>query len=238
MSHPVIALTVHNRPQYLKPVLESWAMARGIGKAEMIFRCEPGSDETVALCDQVTYARKATTIVNPERFGVLVNPWHAMEAAFATGTGFAILGEEDTPVSDDILEMFAWCQREYGADSDVVAVCAHQLGKDTGHVDGGPGDIVRDPHFSPIVWGTWADRWESFFRATWDFSYARRGWDWNVNRLIEEQGKHIVMPALSRSQHIGEHGGIHCSPDFFPQTVSGTFREQFAPQEFRELPAS
>ena len=233
MAGPVIAFTVHNRPAYLRQVLESWAMARGIARAEMIFRCEPGCDETVALCGQVTYARKTQVIVNPERFGVLANPWHCMETSFATGAPFAILCEEDTPVSDDVLEFFAWAQRTYAADPDVVAVCAHQLGKDH-DVSGGPADILRHPHFSPIVWGTWRDRWETFFRPTWDFDYSRRGWDWNVNRLIGEQGKHIVMPACSRSQHIGEFGGIHCSPDFYPETVSQTFREHFGPQEYRE----
>jgi len=232
---PVIALTVHNRPAYLKQVLESWAMVRGIGRAEMIFRCEPGCEETVALCDQVTFARKATTIVNREKFGVLANPWHAMESAFATGAPFAILGEEDIRVSDDVLEMFASAQHGYGSDLDVVAVCAGGYGEE--YPDGGePDALIRDQHFSPIVWGTWKDRWDSFFRDTWDFTYASRGWDWNVNRLIKEQGRHVVIAPCSRSLHIGEHGGTHCAPGFYPQTVAASFREHYDPGPFREAP--
>ena len=235
MNAPVIALTVHNRPAYLKRALESWAMVRGIGRAQMIFRCEPGCDETVALCEAVTFARTATTIVNGEKFGVLANPWHAMESAFATGAKFAILGEEDICVADDTLEFFAHCQRAYGPGPDVVAVCAGGYGEE--YADGGdPDAIMRDPHFSPIVWGTWADRWRDFFRGTWDFTYAHRGWDWNVNRLIKEQGRHIVTPACSRSLHIGEHGGTHCSVDFYPQTVAASFREHYGPQAYREVP--
>jgi GNT-I family len=233
MTPPVIALTVHNRPGYLKPVLESWAMVRGISKADMIFRCEPGCDEAVALCEQVTFARKATTIVNREKYGVLANPWHALEAAFATGAPFAVIGEEDTPVSDDILEFFAWCQREYETDPQVTAVCAYQFDADP-PVLGGPADVVRHPHFSPLVWGTWAGRWTEFFRPTWDFSYRLQGWDYNVNRMLKEQGRHIAMPACSRSQHIGKVGGTHCDEEFFPQTVSSTFREHFDPQDFTE----
>jgi hypothetical protein len=39
---------------------------------------------------------------------------------------------------------------------------------------------------------------------------------------------------LSRSQHIGELGGVHCTPEFFPQTVAESFRERYGRQDYRE----
>ena len=57
-DRPVIAFTVCDRPAYLAWVLESWREVRGIADAHLIFRCEPGCDEAVALAGQSTSPRR------------------------------------------------------------------------------------------------------------------------------------------------------------------------------------
>jgi hypothetical protein len=127
-----------------------------------------------------------------------------------------------------VLEYAAWAAAE---DAAVLAVCAHRLGP--APVDD-PAAVAREAWFSPIVWGTWASRWDGLLRDTWDHTYAHRGWDWRVNSLIAAHDLAVVKPALSRSQHIGRLGGAHCTPGFFPETVSETFREHYGPQAYRE----
>ena len=56
-DRPVIAFTVNDRP-VLGWVLESWRDVRGIGDAHLIFRCEPGCDEAVAICESVDFAAR------------------------------------------------------------------------------------------------------------------------------------------------------------------------------------
>jgi GNT-I family len=230
--NPVVVFTVHNRPQYLTHTLASWARVRGIGDADLIFCCEPGCPEAAALCAATSaWARSATVVINPVHYGVLSNPWHALETGFTSGAGFVILAEEDTPVADDVLEFFTWARAEYEPDGQVAAVCAHSL---DGPLANNPSAVFRCTMFSPIVWGTWAGRWYGLLRDTWDHDYSHNGWDWHVNGLLVEHGLRVVKPVLSRSQHIGEHGGSHCTTEFFPQTVAESFRAHYDPQAYQE----
>lgn len=178
------------------------------------------------------WAASAEVIVNPRRLGVLSNPWHALDLCFSRGAPFAVLAEEDTPVADDVLEYLAWARAAYEADRQVAAVCAHYLGRPAA---GDPAAVIRDRLFSPVVWGTWADRWAALLRDTWDHDYEHNGWDWHINSLLAGRDLRVIKPALSRSQHIGEHGGAHCTPGFYPQTVAASFREHYDPQVYREI---
>jgi hypothetical protein len=231
---PLVVFTVNNRPEYLSDTLTTWAGVRGVDQVDVAFRCEPGCPAAVTLCQGAHWARTTTTVVNPERYGVLGNPWHALDAGFATGARFVVLAEEDTPVADDILEFFAWAAPRFEADPQVGMVCAHQLGPP--HPGAAPDVVLAGSHFSPIVWGTWADRWRDWIRPTWDFDYRARGWDWNLNALIDARHLTVISPAMSRSQHIGQYGGAHCTPGFYPETVSATFRSHYPPQTYRLLP--
>jgi hypothetical protein len=141
---------------------------------------------------------------------------------------FVILAEEDTPVSSDVLEYFAWARYRYESPLKVRAVCAHQIGEPLG----GEGDVLQSRHFSPVVWGTWLGEWQHWFRDNWG---GPQGWDANVNRMLRETDGQVVIPARSRSQHIGEHGGAHCTPEFFPRTVSRSWSASYGPQAYREL---
>jgi hypothetical protein len=240
--NPVVAFTARNRPAYLKETLSSWSKVRGIGDAHLLFRVEPGCPEVAELCGAADFA-KVTVIRNPRRLGVLANPWHAMESGFATGAEFVILAEDDLTVSADVLEFFAWCQR-YAADPAVLAVSTHQRDAQPGGLAG-----VTDARWDyggahMWVWGTWADRWERLLRPGWDFTYeengggpAQRGWDWKIrNHWVMQQGMRVVAPSLSRSQHIGEHGGAHCTPEQYEDLKSRCYVQDVPPQDYQEVP--
>lgn len=231
MTGPVVAVTATNRPGYLIETLESWRQARGIEKAHLIFVCEPGFPDVEAICRAAGFGASLDVRVNPVKYGALINPWVAIEAGFATGADFVILGEDDSPVSTDVLEYFAWARDTYAADEEIITVCAHIQ-----HARGTLAEVVRDSHFTCWVWGTWRDRWETKLRDDWDHNYRAKGWDWRITEhWVGDLGYRAIKPAMSRSQDIGEFGGVHASPADFPNAVSTCFTADIPPQEYREV---
>ena len=231
MSGPVVVFTVAGkRLPYLKETVASWAEVRGVDQATLVFCLEPTIDNWIIreclLARQ--FAARVLVSENRRTEGVTLNPWHAMELGFRLAD-FVVLAEEDTPVSTDVLEYFAWAREEYAADDRVKAVCAHQIGVPLG----GEGDVFRSAHFSPVVWGTWRDTWDVWFRGDWG---GPSGWDGQVNAILKRIGCQVVVPARSRSQHIGRDGGAHCTPAYFPRTVSRSWQAEYGPQSYRELP--
>lgn len=233
MNGPIVAFTATSRPAYLEETLASWRKVRGIGKAHLIFRCEPGHPEVEEICRKADFGASLRVIPNLVTYGVLSNPWHALETGFVTGADFVILGEDDSPVSDDVLEYFAWAQDTYAADEQVIAVSAHIQ-----DARGTLGEVVRHDHFTCWVWGTWRDRWENLLRDDWDHDYRHKGWDWRITEhWVRRLGYRVIKPALSRSQDIGEFGGVHASPQDFPNAVSRCFVPEVPPQDYREITA-
>jgi len=246
----IIAFTVNNRPAYLRETLESWSQVRGIGKCLLVFRCEPGCEQAVALCKAVEFAPRMV-IRNESRLGVLASPHAALADAFDLGqrlsspaARFAVLAEEDLIVSPDVLEYFTWAQR-YEADPAVLGVTTYQHDEQPGAIAGaGPADWTDDDQWHFWVWGTWRDRWDRLLRDTWDTMYtengggeAQRGWDWGFrNRLVIGAGMKMIAPSLCRSQHIGRYGGTHATPDQFEGLLSPCFAGlDVPPQDYQEV---
>jgi hypothetical protein len=227
-DRPVIVFTVSGRINYLSETLESWAEVRGVEDATMIFLLDSMADEITLECSKAAFmCRQALVSLNPRRLGVAGNPWHAMQTGFRLAD-FVILAEEDTPVSTDVLEYFAWARKEYGPVTAVKAICAHQIGDPLG----GEGDVLQSRHFSPVVWGTWKDTWDLWMRDRWG---GPQGWDAQINSTLRKVAGRVIIPARSRSQHIGEYGGAHCTPAYFPHTVSRSWQAEYGPQSYREL---
>ena len=229
-DRPGVVFTVGGRAAYLEETLESWSKVRGVENATMVFLVEPEHPTEMMLCHQWARDMAALALVseNRTRLGVSGNPWHAMQTGFRLAD-FVILAEEDAPVSTDVLEYFAWARKEYATETAVKAICAHQIGEPLG----GETDVLRSKHFSPVVWGTWRIQWECFFRDRWG---GPNGWDGRVNGLLDDERGQVVIPARSRSQHIGKEGGAHCTPAYFPRTVSRSWVREVGPQAYRELP--
>jgi hypothetical protein len=239
----IVAFTVNNRPWYLRQTLDSWAKVRGIADADLIFCCEPGCPEAVNACRAVDFARTTMVHVNPQRRGVLANPWRALSLAFGLHPGFAVLAEEDLTVSTDTLEYFTWCQR-YASDPTVLGVTTYQHHEIPGGLPGvGQADWARDDRWHFWVWGTWPDRWQAHLRDSWDTTYeetgagpAQRGWDWKFrNQLIRRDGMTMIAPSVPRSQHIGRDGGAHCTPGQFQSLLSIGYTADVPPQDYQPL---
>jgi hypothetical protein len=152
----------------------------------------------------------ATAIVHPKRLGVLANPHAALARAFADGATFAVLAEEDIVIGDDVLEFLEHGAAAYRDDASVLALCAFSRLPAPQ-----PTDAVGSGRFSPWVWGTWDDRWHDVLGASW-FDAARapvpgagNGFDYGIERTMAATGRRVVIPLASRSDDIGQYGGVH-----------------------------
>jgi len=218
-----LAFTAYRRPPYFERTVASWLAAR-----------ERDRLAAVRVFLEPSYAREqmrriaeplGRVHVNARRLGVLVSPWHALETMFGEGHEFVILAEDDIVVSDDVLEYLRWAADAFAADPGVLAVNAFS------RRGGDPYSAVLGADFSPLIWGTWRDRWANVLRDTWDKDYGSGdgeypgGWDWNIRRIVRRDGWEILQPCQSRSDHIGELGGAHMNP----QTVESARGVAFTP---------
>lgn len=229
-----IAMTVScRRPRYLRRAVNSWAAARG--DKRLLLSCEPARRE-FGLGEFRRWLRSfpGETEVDPSpvHLGCSANTARAVSLALRRDS-FAVLAEEDIEVADDVVEYFTWAREVYRDDPSVLAVCAHV--KDSGR---GEDEVIRAPWFSPLVWGTWADRWENLLAGPWQ-GY-QDSWDALVRTVRYERGLVCVFPARSRSLHFGESScctprQASGEPNYFHRTaLSSCYSAHYEPQQYRE----
>jgi hypothetical protein len=232
-----LVFTAYNRPYYLQASVASWNQVRNLKQWNATFYVEPSgiSDQIVEQAMQL--ATTTTVIVHAEKLGVLVNPWFALNDAFERGADFVVIAEDDIAVSQDILEYFEWASIEYQGAKNILCINAFSaIGGDK------PGEIMQTRKFSPLVWGVWRDRWEEHLRDTWDKDYStgkadgsEAGWDWNINRILVEKELNVLVPLQSRSDHLGEHGGTHMTPDLYPSSRGIDFAQVRSRSRYKEI---
>lgn len=232
-----LVFTAYNRPYYMQDTIKSWNQVRNLRQWNATFHVEP-SDLQDQVIDQALLLETTTTIVvNPEKLGVLVNPWQAIDSAFSRGSDFVVIAEDDIAVSQDILEFFEWASIEYQGAKDVLCINAFSS------VGGGKqNELIQHRMFSPLVWGTWHDRWNSYLRDTWDKDYStgkpdgsQAGWDWNINRILQAEKMTVLGPVQSRSDHLGEYGGTHMVPALYPSSRGAGFVQDRGRSRFIEI---
>lgn len=232
-----LTFTAYNRPSYIQSVIESWNAVRGLQEIEASFYIEPSEFQNEIADIVFELNTTTTTVTHNELQGVLTNPWGALNDAFEAGAEFVILAEDDVIVSQDALEFFDWAATEYQTAHSLLAINAFSSlgsGKDN--------QVYTDMSFSPLVWGTWRDRWEETLRDSWDKDYStgnpdgsEAGWDWNINRIIQDNNLRVLRPVNSRSDHIGEYGGTHMTPDLFSGSRGASFEQVRGRQRYNEI---
>jgi hypothetical protein len=232
-----LVFTAYNRPDYLQTSVTSWNAARNLRQWNATFYIEPSDVQTTISNIAMQLETNVTTVINPEQLGVLVNPWTALNTAFENGADFVVLAEDDVVVSSDILEYFEWASEEYSTSYDVLTLNAFsRIGGNKAN------QIMRDASFSPLIWGTWRNRWEDTLRDTWDKDYSsgnedgsEAGWDWNINRILADQQKVVIKPLQSRADHIGEFFGTHMTPDLYETSRGIDFTQTRGRQRYNEI---
>jgi hypothetical protein len=236
-----IAFTVSGqREHYLRKAIDSWARVRGIQDAHLLFCVDPlrpvhdrfPVGEFKAFLQRSF--RSSEVIVNDTRLGPTGNTQEAMQQGFLRRPDdFVILAEEDLVVADDVLEWFTWAQR-YREDKEIQTVCGH-----IHNSSGRPDQAVRVSWFSPLLWGTWLDRWVDFISKDWQGLPDNPGaWDAHLRNRIADAGLFTLFPGRSRVLHIGEVSTLTpglLAEYFFEASQSKVFQASYPPQEFTEV---
>lgn len=231
-------LTVYNRPEYLGPVLDSLVGVRGWEDWHLCISIEP-SDRLQEVQDLVAtflpkvHPRSVEVIVNPERYGVLHHPWVRWQELFERGFDYVLRSEDDLIHGQDVLEYHSWAAATFQHDPAVGIVTAFAA-DNRSHAE----CHRRIGLGSPLLIGTWFDRWRDVIGPTWDHDYSTgdtntRGWDHNIHlRVFPERGLHAILPNHTKVEHIGVFGE-HSTPEVF--YVQPPFDVNIPQQTYREV---
>lgn len=234
-------ITAFNRPQYLTQAIESWKKVRGLEDWAIYVQIEP-NDYAEEQKDYIYHAfgshPNVTVLINPQTYGVLHNPWVGFERLFmAWNYDFVVRTEDDLVVSADILEYFDWAAQKFQNNAKIATVNAYTVR------EGASDEVALVELFSPLVWGTWQDRWEGLIGPTWDHDYStnngtpgeQAGWDWNLNTRIFPQHQLLAaFPMASRVHNIGVEG-THSLPSNYE--TSPSFKPDHGTHEYQLVPA-
>lgn len=236
-------LTAYNRPDYLAETLASWSEVRGQDDWHFVAMIEPSPVQSQILKQFYDFLGRysswgsAELVLNPTRYGVLHHPWVGYERLFKDQDfDFVVRAEDDLLVSQDVLEYQSWAAETYESDPAVGLVssfAADNRATDEVHRVLGLG--------SPLILGTWRDRWINVIGPTWDHDYStnegshmdRSGWDWNLNlRVLPARGLHAILPNRAKTFHMGVYGE-HSNPEIY--YVQEPFDSHVPPQQYREV---
>jgi hypothetical protein len=214
MSFRSITLTVCNRPDYLRRLLDSlrrndcegWRLYVGL---------EPVSDECAKICREISFL-PTTVIENRDRLGVRVNPFNVLDYVFYKGATLNVYLEDDLVLAPDALAFASWYGAELRGDllGDQRTLCLRLHVPSRGHED--PDAVTLARSFAPLGFVLSREQWLRYFRPAW-FNDGHElapsvGWDFSVQALLSrDAGLTVAAPALARANHIGATG-THMNP--------------------------
>lgn len=195
-----IVLTACNRPDYLREMLESLSKNDLTGY-KLLLGIEPKDQSVIDLCNNIDFI-ETDIVVNESILGVRVNPHTLLKRAFTSGYTQVVYLEDDLLISPDAIEMCNWyfkrpeknkhlCFNLYNHDSDENNV----------------NEIHTSGKFSALGFAITQYQWKKFFDPSW-FMH-KSGWDFSFTGIIESGRATNMLPALSRTHHIGRFGGVH-----------------------------
>jgi hypothetical protein len=245
LTDTALVITAHKRPEYLHTVFRSWAAARRVDELRMV---AVALGQSHRYDDQVDIIKEAEDMLGRHIVILRDSPDASRSPGMHRALGeaidrlfgdfqpqWALCGEEDVIVSDDVLEYVDWAQRQ--ADSSTLCICAHNQGgagwdgleRPREDADADQAAVRRAPYFSPWVWAIARPAWETIARPVWDWDCDAggpntSGYDWQMQGISSVGPWHNLVPAAARSQTIGEHGGVYSTPGIFAMQQAQSFR--------------
>ena len=206
-----ITLTAHNRPHYLRRVID--ALRRNALEGYSLYcQLEPGCGECLEICRTIDFL-PCEVIVNKCRLGVRENPYALLARVFEQGSAFNVYLEDDVVLSPDAFDLanwFAQLQHAY-----VLCLCFMNYGSNSD-------DPLRvtTGSFNALGFCLTNHAWNTYFAPHWHAD--ERGWDWSITSLHAAHPElRVLQPTLGRSNHIGRTGGTFCTPEFHDRVFAG-----------------
>ncbi len=207
-----ITLTVNNRPDYLRQMLDS-LKKNNLNGYTLYCSVEPENLEVWKTCLSIDFV-PTVIIRNSEKRGVRDNPFKILSTVFDNNSNFNIYLEDDIILSPDAFDLANW----YFEHPDSNCLCC--LFFNYGSNPSSPETIRKVRDFNALGLALTKDSWLTKFRPAW-YKDAR-GWDWSIIfNLFSQQDWFCYQPIAGRSNHIGRNNGTHAAADFHDQTFSG-----------------
>ncbi len=224
-----ITVTAMSRPHLFRQMLES-LVRNDLEGWSLVIRVEPSarSHDFVAIAEELLGGIDYDLQVNAEVRGITLNPFFAMEEAFAAGSKLNLYLEEDLLVSPDATALARWYLREHRPEWLCLNLLAGPCGS-AGYLSNSqyPELLFETRTFNSIGFVMRRDEWLSVARVAWVGGQPQRapssysawrfnwGWDWSLYGLLaSDTGLRSVQPALARATHNGRDGGTYASPTF------------------------
>jgi hypothetical protein len=212
-----ITITVHNRPQYFKKLLQG-LIKNNLDGWDIVVGLEPAPKRPEQLALIEKYIPQASVIFNKEKLGVTHNPYNVLSYVFEKlNSKINIYLEEDIIISPDVCQLADWY---YNLGDDSMCFTLLNLGRrEVDEINS------NEPHscvfygnkkmtmtgggsgFSSLGFFLKKEQWETYFKPNW-YNHVS-GWDCSVFPISQRPENRILVPYKTRSDHIGEYGGVH-----------------------------
>lgn len=229
-----ISISLYNRADYTKQVLDALLECSGIEDYFVLIKAEPAKTENRKLKKEIEDTIKVAKdfkhpnkkiIINETLLGCSKNIYSSIDYCFKnTDTNFHIHLEDDIVPSKDCLRFFEWSSNYYKDTKNIAVVTSYHKNKTiiSNIKNIKPYSNLTQKHiwFTPWGWGTWRDRWlntlsHKLYDLITDRLIPYSSWDTHMNDIIKKENLFQIYPLVSRTQNIGALNGVHCpSPKF------------------------
>lgn len=211
-----ISLTVFNRPDCLRKVLNSLKINDLKSYDKLICAIEPGCDEVVDICSKIDFIDK-DIILNQEILGVRKNPYELLNKLFEDGSEYNVYLEDDSILSPDALTLANFFYDKFKND-EYFACCFHNYNSNKSQKQ----KCIAVQEIVAIGFSLFKSAWEKWFKTYWfddtiaiEHNIGGIGWDWSIRASMKKHKKYCLTPCYSRSFHIGKVGVHTTTTDYF-----------------------
>ena len=216
MSKKIITMSVYNRPDYTRQVMEALTKCEGIGEYQIIIHAD-GYNEEVRDVVMSFEKLKWSYFENGQRLGCSENIMNAVRHGFEL-SDYVIHVEDDIVLAPSALRWFEWAGEKFKDNKDIFDISSFRK-EQTKEEDFYSYAIWR--WFTPWGWATWKDRFEVMDRI-YKAPNSGKCWD-EVCNFEASLDKFEVIPRLARSRNIGERNGTHHTPQGWHEVADNPF---------------
>jgi hypothetical protein len=238
-----ITFPVGYRPTYLKQFLDSLA-TQNLDGYEIIASAE-NHPKCISILEEhelpITILHKQNSSGVRSHSGARDNMYNVLSYAFNNGSDFNVHLEDDFILSPDAMDLAEWYYQNF-KDEPMKYMCYGLFNW------GSKGDdyagVVTATTFHGLGWCAFKENWYACYDKCWyDDALARKyanayGWDWAVEAYFKEYNCKSLLPAISRTKHVGRLNGTCCTIQFFDKTypsLQWNEKEQIKDFELRKV---
>lgn len=198
-----IALTACSRPDYLKQMLNS-LRENNLEGYTLFMNVEPVNKDVINMVNSIDFI-PTNIVVNERKLGVRLNPYTLLKRTVDEGAHSIVYLEDDLLISPDAIALSNWYFSRFDKNK---YLCLNLYNHDSNPE--APNDVHVGGGFSALGFAITAFQWKKHFDPAW-FAH-KSGWDFSFTDLIESKRAENMLPAYSRTHHIGRFGGVHYRP--------------------------